>query len=308
MRRDSGVIHRAGGWVVAVWLSVLIGLAPAGAYAQVRADRVRLPDSTRRQIVKLTDGSTLVGRFVDVTGDPVRFETSSGVISLKRASIVEVKEVLAASFRNGRYETEDPNPTRLFFGPTARTLPKGSGDFSDTYLFLLSGGYGVGGHAQIGAGLSVLPTGDWGDNVFFVTGKLGWNPAPNVDLAVGGLIGWTGMFGDDLGASGGITLGAVYGVGTFGSRDHSLTAGLAVPFAAGDIARTPVVILGGETRIGRRVKLVTENYITTDDPVAIFGYGLRIFGEKIAVDLAFLNASSGAIFPGIPYVDFVVRF
>ncbi len=301
-------------WTIGYWLIVAglfgLGLAPATAAAQARVDdRVRVPESTRTQVVKLADGSTLVGRFVDVSGDPVKFETSGGVVTLQRSSIMDVKEVASSSLRGGRYVLEDPNPTRLFFGPTARTLEKGEGDFSDTYLFLLSGGYGLGGHAQIGAGLSVVPTGDFSDNIFFATGKLGFSPSKNVDLAVGGLVGWTGMFGDDLGGSGGLALGAVYGVGTFGSKDQALTLGLAVPFAGGDIAETPVILAGGEARIARRLKLVTENYLTTGaDKVAVFSYGLRIFGDKIAVDLAFLNSSAGSIFPGVPYVDFVVRF
>ena len=41
---------------------------------------------------------------------------------------------------------------------------------------------------------------------------------------------------------------------------------------------------------------------------AVFGYGLRIFGDKIAANLGFLNSTEGGIFPGIPYLDFVVRF
>jgi hypothetical protein len=68
-------------------------------------------------------------------------------------------------------------------------------------------------------------------------------------------------------------------------------------------------MLGGETRIHRNLKLVTENYITTTDNAdAVFSYGLRIFNEKISVGLAFLNSTEGGVFPGLPYVDFVIRF
>jgi hypothetical protein len=133
---------------------------------------------------------------------------------------------------------------------------------------------------------------------------------------VGGIAGWAGGFDDDLGGS----IGAGYGVGTFGSTDHAITAGIALPF--GEAETKPVFLLGGETRIAKRLKLVTENYFVVDKHsvyngtgfdernrvVGVFGYGIRIFGDKIAVDLAFLNSTEGGLFPGVPYVDFVVRF
>ncbi|MSR02980.1 MAG: aminotransferase class III-fold pyridoxal phosphate-dependent enzyme [Gemmatimonadetes bacterium] len=37
-------------------------------------------------------------------------------------------------------------------------------------------------------------------------------------------------------------------------------------------------------------------------------YGLRIFGEKMSVSLGLLNTTDGGVFPGVPYVDFVIRF
>ena len=38
-------------------------------------------------------------------------------------------------------------------------------------------------------------------------------------------------------------------------------------------------------------------------------YGVRLFGEGLAVDMAFINvASEDAIFPGLPYVGFTWNF
>ena len=37
-------------------------------------------------------------------------------------------------------------------------------------------------------------------------------------------------------------------------------------------------------------------------------FGIRFFGEKISIDLAFLNTTDSGIFPGIPYLDFVFNF
>ena len=63
--------------------------------------------------------------------------------------------------------------------------------------------------------------------------------------------------------------------------------------------------------ISRRIALVTENwFIPLDNYYGVFSYGIRFFGEKISVDLAFLNNSDIAegLAIGIPYLDFVVKF
>ncbi|MBM4186773.1 MAG: hypothetical protein FJ206_05605 [Gemmatimonadetes bacterium] len=299
---------RRGWWVLA---ALLIGVSAQPALVQKGAQYIRVPDSSVVQVVKLTDGSTLVGRFQDVASEPLQFQTEGGVISIRRISIREVREVRRAAVRGGKIWHDDPNPTRLYFGPTARSLPKGQADFSNTYLFLLSGAAGVGSNIQIGGGFSVVPTDDFSENIFFLTAKAGIRPSPYVNLAVGGLLGQVGGFGSDLGGNDGEGVGAFYGVGTFGTEDHAFTAGAIFPYAAGDLGDDPVILAGAETRLARNIKFVTENYFTTgggSDVEGIFSYGVRLFGEKMSVSLAFWNSTEDQIFPGLPYVDFVIRF
>lgn len=286
---------------------VLLGGMASPIVAQIKGQRfLRVPDSSAVQVVRLADGSSLVGRFVDVTGDPVRFETGGGIVSIRRADLRDINEMSRGAVKGGQLWFDDPNPTRLFLGPTARSLPKGEGDFSSTYLFFVSGGYGIGGNAQIGAGFSIFPLDDFTDNIFFLTAKAGIDLGKNAKLAVGGLVGWAGGIADDDFDNNGV--GALYGVGTFGSKDHALTLGTVVPFAGGDFANDPLLMFGGETRIARRLKLITENYISTEGGDAVLSYGVRIFGEKISVSLGLLNSTDGGVFPGVPYVDFVIRF
>ena len=223
-------------------LLALAVLAPR-MEAQVRGERfLRVPEAGVVQVVKLADGSTLVGRFTDVTGDPLRFETKGGPVSIRRRDLREITETGEASIREGGYWPDDPNPSRLFFGPTARSLPNGEADFSSTDLFLLSGNMGVGGAGQIGGGLSVLPLEDFSDNIFFVTAKVSLPVSPKAQLAIGGLAGWAGGFDSDLGGGG---LGVVYGVGTFGTKDHAATLGVALPIV-GDVDTKPVVLLSAD--------------------------------------------------------------
>ena len=268
---------------------------------------IRVADSTQVQVIKLRDGSSIVGRVTDVGADTVRFTANGGQLSIARTDIVEVREVAKSSMRSGEVWPANPNVTRLFFAPTGRMIPKGEGYFNDTYLFLVCVQGGVRSRFNLGGGLSVLPLDDFTDNVLFITPKVGVVATPKFNLAVGGLAGFAGGFVDDAANR---NFGVVYAVGTVGSPDASITFGTGLAYAGGSFADHPVAMLGAESRLSRRIAFVTENYIIPNEDVnSLISYGLRFFGEKLSVDLAFWNAPGNEmLFPGIPYVAFSVKF
>ena len=270
---------------------------PAPARDAARADTGRV------HLLKLGDGTTLVGRVVRDEGDTVRFAARGATLAIPRADIAELREVPGATIRNGAYWPANAHATRLFFAPTGRMLPKGDGYFSDTYLFFLNGLVGVTDQVTLGGGMSIFPMSDFSENIFYLTPKVGLVATERFNAAVGALVGFTGL--DDT-----EQFGIVYGVATTGTADHSLTAGAGVGYAGGGFASRPMLMLGGETRVGRRASLVTENYLFTGgDPTGLVSYGVRFFGEKLSVDLAFWNMPGEQLyFPGIPYVGFAVRF
>jgi hypothetical protein len=186
-------------------------------------------------------------------------------------------------------------------------LERGEGYFNDTYLLFLSVQGGITSRLTLGGGLSVVPFDDFSDNVVFVTPKIGVIASPKFNLAIGGLAGFVGGLADEGEDA---SLGVLYVVGTVGSPDASLTFGTGLAYAGGQFADTPVVMLGAETRLGRRISFITENYlIPNEDVSSVISYGLRFFGEKLSVDLAFWNMpGEDAVFPGIPYVAFSVNF
>ena len=95
----------------------------------------------------------------------------------------------------------------------------------------------------------------------------------------------------------------------FGTTDKSFTIGIGYGFADGDLAEKPMIMVGGETRVSRRVALVTENWILPGVDNPLISYGVRFFGEKLSVDLALLNTlGEDSLFPGFPYLDFVFNF
>jgi len=76
-----------------------------------------------------------------------------------------------------------------------------------------------------------------------------------------------------------------------------------------EFADKPMLMIGGQTRLSRRMSLVTENWVFPGADDALISYGCRFFGETMSIDLGFLNVlGEGALFPGIPYIDFVVKF
>ena len=268
---------------------------------------VRIPDSTQVQVMRLRDGSSIVGRVTEIGTDTVRFNAKAGTLNIARADIVELREVATSALRSGAVWPANPNATRLLFGPTGRMLEKGESYFNDTYLFLLSVHSGVTSRFSLGGGMSVLPLDNFSDNALYIMPKIGVYASPKLNVAVGGLAGIVGgLVDEDENAS----FGIVYAVGTAGSPDASITFGTGVAYAAGEIARTPVAMLGAEKRVSRRLSLVTENYlIPNEDTNAVLSYGVRFFGEKLSADLAFWNAPGNDIpFPGIPYVAFSVKF
>ena len=93
---------------------------------------IRVVDSTQVQVIRLRDGSSIVGRVTEVGPDTVRFVAKAGTLSLARADIVEVREVETSALRQGEVWPANPNATRLLFAPTGRMLAKGEGYFNDT--------------------------------------------------------------------------------------------------------------------------------------------------------------------------------
>ena len=294
-----------GAMVLAVGSSQRLGAQQPAAPA--KPIPIRVADSTQVQVIRLRDGSSIVGRVTEVGADTVRFAATSGTLAIARTDIVELREVEKASLRRGEVWPANPNATRLLFAPTGRMLEKGEGYFNDTYLFLLSVHGGITSNFTLGGGLSVAPLDDFTDNALFIMPKIGVFASPKFNLAVGALAGVVGgAFDDDENAS----FGVLYAVGTAGSPDASVSFGTGFAYAAGEFADRPVAMLGAEARLARRIAFVTENYLIPNEDVnSVLSYGLRFFGEKLSADLAFWIAPGEDIpFPGIPYVAFSVKF
>ncbi|MBI4727734.1 hypothetical protein HY768_11045 [candidate division TA06 bacterium] len=106
----------------------------------------------------------------------------------------------------------------------------------------------------LGGGMSLFPGAGLDHQIFYFMPKAGMPVNKRFHLAGGALI--INIPGSDQDVS---TVGVLYGVGTYGGRDRSFTTGLGYGFVGDEMADRPMVMIGSEYRVSRRVSLVTEN-------------------------------------------------
>jgi len=263
-----------------------------------------VPDQNSTQILTLKDGSTIMGRITEVREDEIVFQSDIGEMTIAKSKIERVRLVSRDSMKHGKYWFDNPNTTRLYFAPTARMLKKGEGYFSDYWIFFPGIAYGFSDNFTFGGGMSLFPGVDLGNQVFYFTPKMGLKTSHNSNFAAGALIIAIPEIDDES-----PLVGILYGVGTLGKPDGSLTAGLGYGFMDDELADKPMFMIGGEKRLSRRVSFVSENWIFPGADFPVVSYGFRFFGEGISVDLALFNAlGEEGFFPGLPWIDFVFNF
>lgn len=277
----------------------LIALALLGGAALASARE----GSQHAVSVALKDGSTLVGHIVAQDETSLTFATSGGLeTKIERALVASVRDLEPAE------RPPDPNYSRLMLAPSARPLAKGDGYFSDHYVLFPGFGYGITNHWTVGGGASVIPGLGLNEQLFYGLTQVGVPVGRNAHLAAGALY-----------ASGGneeFGVGMLYGVGTFGSPDRSLTIGLGwpgihdrdEPFHFGD---RPIVLVGGTVRLSRRVALVSENWILPGEPLSSqpLGLAVRLISGRLSVDVGVIVVGE-ALDEGlpVPWLSFAYHF
>jgi len=294
---------------------MLLGLSvPAAALAQDVAYReaqdhtaagdlqrpvaVEIPPPEATQELRLRDGSCLYGRVTAIETDTITFRTSAGVnVTVPRADITSLA-IAEGRIANGEFLPADPNATRLFFGPTARALPRGQGYLGVYELLLPTLQVGVTDRLSIGGG-TLLIFGGGGGRPVWITPKVQLYSGGRTAVAAG-VIHFFVPGGDP-------DVGVAYGNATFGHRDSALTAGVGYAYAAGHGGSgTAVVMIGGEQRASRRVKLITENYLWRDG--GLVSGGVRFLGDRLSADLGLVAPLHTETAFAFPFVSFVWMF
>lgn len=246
--------------------------------------------------VDLRDGGSLFGQAIR-SGDRVLVIRGSDTLFLPASQVERIRSV-RGRMMDGRFMRADPNETRLFFGPTGRTLPAGEAYLGVFELYLPFLAYGVTDRITLAGGAPLL-IGDDLPVVVYLAPKLQLIRSDNVT----GSIGTLSFFTEEGNA------GLLYGVMTFESSAGmgSATVGGGGAYAEGDLADGGVLMLGGDLRVSRSIKLLSENYfITGDEGVGLFSFGLRFIGEHLSADVGLAIPSEFEI--ALPLVNFVYSF
>ncbi|MFA6107621.1 MAG: hypothetical protein WDA75_02520 [Candidatus Latescibacterota bacterium] len=290
--------------VLVAWLLVLLGSGPSSASSTAgtaRADStvtlvVPLPGEVQELVLR--DGTRAAGRIERVEGGRVLFRTTAGAEIAVEASQIAAIRSLTGELVDGEYRRPDPNPTRLFFGPTARSVPAGTGYLGVFEILLPFVQVGLTDRISLGGGTPLI-FGEETAHPFWLTPKVQVLHTGHTQAAVGAF--WLANVEDGTG-------GVVYGVVTRGRVDAAITvaAGYALASDMDDVEGGAVLMLGGERRVSRGLKLITENYLWNGGGLA--SAGIRLLGERLSADLGLVAPLGAGVVFAFPVVNFVWRF
>lgn len=274
--------------------------------------------------VKLTDSRVISGSLKQILPDSIKVQhVTLGTIGIPLNSIASIKEGRAEL--PGKWNA-DPNCTRYFFAPSSFMLRKGEGYYQNAYILSNSVNYGISDHFTIGGGV-ILPI------LFYVTPKVGYTLNEYLHVSAGVFAGGTYL-------NSGIGAGIGYGLITIGTRDYHFTAGAGFGSVyqnnTWSNTERPIVTLSVNTRLTRRLSLVSENWLfqlpfdkqvektdtlngvvstymefagTVKTQVAIGTLGGRFVWEKLTLDLGILAPINFQdVNLVLPYIDLAVKF
>jgi hypothetical protein len=163
-----------------------------------------------------------------------------------------------------------PEAKRLILSPTASSLPQGEGYFSDHWLFFPAVAYGVQDRLSLLGGMTLFPGLAVEEQMFYLGTKSQLHRTESTRTSVGIV-----LFGQQDVED---RFGIVYGVSTLGGADGRLTVLLGYGFEGTDLAERPVVVVGGEKRVGRRTFFISEVPFYDAKPIFPF-FGIRRYSE-----------------------------
>ncbi len=259
------------------------------------AIEVAQPGETQELLLR--DGTRAYGRVNRVDGETVTFLTTAGaVIEVSQSEIVSVRPIEGRIVR-GEFYRGDPNPTRLFFAPTGRALKRGEGYVGVYEIVLPFVQIGLTDRISFGAGTPLI-FGGGSEHPFWITPKVQVLSSRNTDAAVG-VMHFMNV-GDGQ-------LGIAYGVVTKGGTDTAITGGVGYAYSRyGENDGAGVAMIGGEHRVRRGLKLITENYVWQGGGIATGG--VRFLGERFSTDLGLIVPLGTDDMIAFPMVNFVWKF
>ncbi|HEY5122681.1 MAG TPA: hypothetical protein VIK14_02990 [Ignavibacteria bacterium] len=280
-----------------------------------------LKDTATYYTVTTKDENEIDGRIVNSDSTHLYLITPSGVeIKIPRDKIVSIEKAKSEVFE-GKIVTNDPNLSRLFVAPTARPIGNGRGYFSAAEIFFPMLGLGITDYVSLSLGMTLFPGGV--GQLFY--GNIKVTPVQTKEFYAAAGFLYTGIT-----SGSGWNAGILYGVSTAGNNNNSISFGAGLAFQREkknyytfdpyfnyssyektEVSTSGILMLGGELRAGKNVKLITENWVFLEkDAPTLLSVGLRFFGTKVAGDfgLVFFPTIDIEVLPFIPYLSFTYNY
>jgi hypothetical protein len=283
--------------------------------SQVTAQQSVTGEVSKTYQVTLNDGSILSGKLISSSPTEIVIQSGAmGEVRIQKDKIKSMVEVTSINEKASGIWFPNPNPSKYLLGNSAIPMEKKTGYYQNTWIFVSSASYAFTRNFSVSGGFEILSimAGEDGPYAFYLNPKVSFKIANNFYAGGNILYANTIRTVEEFGG-----LATMNGFFTYGNKNNNVTAAVGWGWADGEFSSRPVLIVSGMTRVSKRIGFVSENWIipkNNDEDVmsyyGIYSYGIRFLGEKISVDLAFLNNADIAkeIIIGIPWLDFVFNF
>lgn len=185
----------------------------------------------------------------------------------------------------------DKSDNRMILAPTGRTIKQGQIQIASMvivpYLAMPTIHAGITDYINVGFGISV-PVG-----LFYFAPKVRFLKTEAISMSAGML--WC----PKQESSSFESFSIAYIASSIGNQDASLNIGVGYNFTEDLFDKKPIVQVGGDVRLGKGFKLISENWVIVGETIPILSAGFRAFYEFINFDLL-------AVF--VPSKDFPLPF
>jgi hypothetical protein len=185
---------------------------------------------------------------------------------------------LFAQTDSARSTIGDVNISRLLVAPTARSLPEDNGYINLAEIIFPNFGYGITDEFMIRGGFTPFTVS--GHILYFGLAQL--QVAEYGDLAISG-----GIILTDITGSARNWENALYGYGivSYGNDVAAIHAGFGGGYSGKRESSSAVFMIGGEWKVARTSKLISENWIVSETGFGAYSLALRIFGRTLTGEL-----------------------
>ncbi|MFA7228941.1 MAG: hypothetical protein WC061_07895 [Melioribacteraceae bacterium] len=182
-------------------------------------------------------------------------------------------------------EYTDAGLNRMIIFPTARPLKPWQGYVQLNELFFPFAAVGIGTFLTVGGGISILPS--LQKQLVYLSPKITPLHSDNLALAAG-VFYMTSTDFNRAGFNDGV--GILYSMTTLGDKEKNISVGLGWGFSGEHYSDKPVLILGGDIKIGRSLKLIAETWTPIGSKFMLGMIGFRVIGKHITGDAALISA------------------